>query len=251
VIGGNLLKQNIYDNPTFFEKYSSLRHSGATYNDFVEQPAIKSLISGLEGKSILDLGCGSGGFAKYCIDHGATNVVGVDISRNMINQARSKNKHENIEYVCIPIEDLDIPNVKFDLIISSLVVHYIEDYPALLNKVKALIHKKGEFIFSTEHPIVTAREQMNNWVKDQAGNKLHWALDHYHHEGKREQRWYIDGVIKYHRTISTLLNGLIEAGFTIEKILEPQAIPVGLQLMPKIINEKRRPSFIVIKAKLT
>jgi ubiquinone/menaquinone biosynthesis C-methylase UbiE len=245
------LKQNIYDNPIFFEKYSSLRDSGVTYNDFVEQPAIKSLISSLEGKSVLDLGCGDGGFAKYCIDNGATNVVGVDISSNMINQARVENKHENIKYLCMSIEDLDLPNENYDLIISSLAIHYIDDYPALLMKVNGLLQKNGEFIFSMEHPIVTARKEMNNWVKDKDGNKLHWALDDYQEEGKREQRWYMDGVIKYHRTISTLLNGLIEAGFTIKKIIEPQSIPAGIQQMPKIINEKRRPSFIVIKATLS
>ncbi|MBY0098456.1 class I SAM-dependent methyltransferase [Mesobacillus maritimus] len=245
------MKQNIYDNPTFFKKYSALRRSGLTYNDFVEQPAIKSLIFSLEGKSVLDLGCGDGRFAKYCIDHGAINVVGVDISSNMINQAKVENGHENIEYVCIPLEELEIPNDKFDMIISSLAIHYIEDYPALLKKVNGLLNKNGEFIFSTEHPIVTARKEMNNWVKDSDGNKVHWALDDYHEEGKREQSWYIDGVIKYHRTISTLLNGLIEAGFTIGKIIEPQSISTGIQQMPKIINEKRRPSFIVFKAILT
>jgi ubiquinone/menaquinone biosynthesis C-methylase UbiE len=245
------LKQNIFDNPTFFKKYSTLRNSGVTYNDFVEQPAIKSLISSLKGKSVLDLGCGDGNFAKYCIDHGAINVVGVDISSNMINQAKVENGHEKIEYVCMPIEELEIPNEKFDRIISSLAIHYIEDYPELLKKVNGLLHENGEFIFSTEHPIVTARKEMNNWVKDKNGNKLHWALDDYHEEGKREQQWYTDGVIKYHRTISSILNGLIEAGFTIEKIIEPQSISAGIQQMPKIINEKRRPSFIVIKAKLS
>jgi len=54
-------------------------------------------------------------------------------------------------------------------------------------------------------------------------------------------------VVKYHRTISTLINSLIKNGFTLEEIIEPQSIPVGLERMPKLINEKRRPSFIIIK----
>lgn len=52
------MKQNIYDNSTFFKDYINLRESGITYNDFIEQPAIKSMISNLKGKSVLDLGCG-------------------------------------------------------------------------------------------------------------------------------------------------------------------------------------------------
>lgn len=116
---------------------------------------------------------------------------------------------------------MDLPNQKFDLIISSLAIHYIEDYSNLIKKISGLLKKNGEFIFSTEHPIVTARKEMDNWVKDNEGIKLHWALDNYQEEGKREEHWYIDGVIKYHRTISTLINTLINNGFVLEKIIEP------------------------------
>ncbi|WP_397538089.1 class I SAM-dependent methyltransferase [Rummeliibacillus pycnus] len=243
------MKQNIYDNPIFFKNYSSLRESGVTYNDFVEQPAIKSVISALDDKCILDLGCGNGKFAKYCAENGASKVLGVDISRNMIESALKENNHEKIEYICMPMEDLEILNQKFDIIISSLAVHYIEDYSTLIEKVSNLLNNNGEFIFSTEHPIVTARKEMDNWEKDLDGNRLHWALDHYQEEGKREQHWYVDGVIKYHRTISTLINTLINNGLVLEKIIEPKSIPAGLEQMPQLISEERRPSFIVIKSR--
>jgi 2-polyprenyl-3-methyl-5-hydroxy-6-metoxy-1,4-benzoquinol methylase len=54
------MKQNIYDNDIFFKNYTSMRKTGVTFNDFVEQPAIKSAISSLNGKTVLDLGCGNG-----------------------------------------------------------------------------------------------------------------------------------------------------------------------------------------------
>lgn len=99
------MKQNIYDNSTFFKDYINLRESGITYNDFIEQPAIKSMISNLKGKSVLDLGCGDGHFSKYCVENGAEKVIGVDISNNMIERANKINKDNNIEFVCLPIED--------------------------------------------------------------------------------------------------------------------------------------------------
>ncbi|NRG44847.1 SAM-dependent methyltransferase, partial [Bacillus sp. CRN 9] len=43
------MKQNIYDNPTFFKEYTSLRESGLTYNDFLEQPAMKTAIGDING----------------------------------------------------------------------------------------------------------------------------------------------------------------------------------------------------------
>lgn len=63
----------------------------------------------------------------------------------------------------------------------------------------------------------------------------------------REQFWYIDGVVKYHRTISTLINELINNGFQIEKLSEPVATKKGIEAMPKIIKKTRRPSFLIIK----
>lgn len=243
------MKQNIYDHPDFFTKYKSLRDSGVTYNDFVEQPAMKSLIGELDGKSVLDIGCGTGVLSKYCIDQGAASVVAVDISTKMIAQAKADNYHQKIDYQCIAIEDLNVANQSFDLIISSLALHYIEDYESLVKKLSKRLIKNGHFIFSTEHPIVTARHGMNNWIKDVDGDKLHWGLDHYQDEGKREQHWYIDGVIKYHRTVSTLLNALINHKLAVVKIIEPQSIPEGIKQLPQLINEKRRPSFILIKSR--
>ena len=243
------MKQNIFDHEIFFEQYSNLRNSGVTYNDFIEQPALKSLIFTLEGKTLLDLGCGNGHFARYCVENGAAKVVGVDISKKMIEQAKMENSHDKIEYICMPIEDLHLQNQTFDIIISSLVMHYIKDYAAIIKKIGRLLHKDGRFIFSTEHPIATARIMENSWIKDSEGNKLHWALDDYQEEGVRETHWYIDGVIKYHRTISTLINTLIQNGFILEKMIEPQSIPAGIEQMPKLLNEKRRPSFLIIKSR--
>ncbi|MCM3388863.1 class I SAM-dependent methyltransferase [Ureibacillus chungkukjangi] len=244
------MKQNIYDNQVFFEQYTALRDSGVTANDFVEQPAIKSLLIAIEGKKVLDLGCGAGAFAKYCVEKGAAKVVAVDISKNMIEKARKENLHEKIDYLCSPIEELDLHNQTFDIIVSSLAIHYIEDYPKLIDKIKSLLIANGEFVFSTEHPLVTARKEViSNWVRDSEGNKLHWAVDHYKQEGKREGYWYVNGVVKYHRTVSTLINTLIEKGLTLERIIEPTSISGGIELRPKLIDEERRPSFIVIKAK--
>jgi ubiquinone/menaquinone biosynthesis C-methylase UbiE len=243
------MQQNIYDNPAFFEGYNKLRDSGITYNDFIEQPALKELLPDLKDKCILDLGCGAGQFASYCIKNGASKIMGVDISQNMISLAKTKNSHPRIEYVHSPIEDLELPSNYFDLVVSSLAIHYIEDYTALIQKINKCLKVNGIFVYSTEHPIVTARKKMNGWAKDESGNKLYYPLDNYQEEGKREQHWYVDGVVKYHRTISTLVNELITNGYVLEKIVEPLPIPEGLQAMPKIISEQRKPSFLIVKSR--
>ena len=73
---------------------------------------------------------------------------------------------------------------------------------------------------STEHPIYTARSSDEGWVVDAQGKHVAWALDHYAEEGLRVRQWFVPGVQRYHRTLSTLLNGLIDAGLVIERVME-------------------------------
>lgn len=82
------MKQNIYDNDTFFEKYQEIRARENNYNNLLEQPNFFSLIPNLENKVVLDIGCGMGNFAAYCISQGAKHVTGIDISSNMIAHAK-------------------------------------------------------------------------------------------------------------------------------------------------------------------
>ncbi|HEK9103899.1 TPA: class I SAM-dependent methyltransferase [Bacillus pseudomycoides] len=246
--GAYNMKQNIYDNSTFFEGYKKLRDSGINYNNFIEQPALKNSLPDLTNKKVLDLGGGMGEFTRYCINKGALEVVGVDISKNMIDVARRNNIHDKITFINSSVEDLEISKDYFNVVVSSLALHYVKDYGAVVNKINRFLKKGGTFVFSTEHPIVTARKKMNGWVTDENGKKLYFPIDNYQEEGQREQFWYIDGVVKYHRTISTLINELINNGFQLEKLSEPVAIKEGIEAMPKIINETRRPSFLIIKS---
>lgn len=240
------MKQNIYDDQEFFKMYKSLRETRITYNDFIEQPAIKRLIPQLNHLNVLDLGCGFGELSNYCIEQGATHVTGVDISVNMLSIA---NKHPQIHYIQSAMEDIDFKTNEFDLIVSSLAFHYIEDYSALISKIAKWLKPNGYLVFSTEHPLVLSPKHHKGWIKDSNNDVLHWPVDNYGEQGIRTEFWGIEGVIKYHRKISTLLNILIQNGLGIQEIEEPESTLEGLEKMPKLKNETKRPSFIVIKAR--
>ena len=53
-----MAKQNIYDNETFFEGYKKIRDNEINANNLFEIPALFSMIPELNGKKVLDLGCG-------------------------------------------------------------------------------------------------------------------------------------------------------------------------------------------------
>ncbi len=104
-------------------------------------------------------------------------------------------------------------------------------------------------MYSTEHPVYTARDPADGWVVDDQGNRLHWALDGYADEGLREQRWFVEGVRKYHRTMASLLNGLIDAGLAVERVLEPVPDADTLRRRPDYADEARRPPFLLVRAR--
>ncbi|OZQ60761.1 SAM-dependent methyltransferase [Paenibacillus sp. VTT E-133280] len=242
------MQQNIYDNSEFFQMYKNLRESRITYNDFIEQPAIRGLLPTLQDLNVLDLGCGFGEMANYMIDNNASHVTGVDISEKMLAMA---GKRPQIRYVQGSMAEIDFNSNEFDLVVSSLAFHYVEDYKTLISRISDWIKPNGHLVFSTEHPVVLSNKSQSGWVKDPDQNILHWPIDNYGEEGLRSQFWGIDGVIKYHRKLSTLLNTLIQNGLAIEEIVEPESNLEGLEKMPKLINERRRPSFILIKARKT
>jgi len=242
------VKQNIYDDPIFFNGYKQLRETGSNLNNILEQPALKAALPDLQHKRILDLGSGMGHFAMYCIRKGALKVTGVEISKNMISYAKLNNRHEKIEYILSPIEDQEFLSESFDLIVSSLTLHYIKNYESIIEKVYKWLINSGLFIFTIEHPVCTAMNPMDGWIKDEVGNKLYWPIDHYGTEGKRVSRWFVDGVVKYHRKISTLVNGLLFTGFKIVQMIEPDPTQEALAQNPNLISEIRRPPFLIIKS---
>jgi SAM-dependent methyltransferase len=80
------MKQNIYDNESFFNQYEQMRseEKEKNANDLIEIPNFRSLMPDVKEKSILDLGCGAGESDIYFKSLGAKYVLGTDISENMI-----------------------------------------------------------------------------------------------------------------------------------------------------------------------
>ena len=90
-------RQNLSDNDEFFAGYSRARENPVVMNYKVEQPEMRALLPDVAGASALDLGCGAGDFARWMIEQGATSVLGIEPSKNMLDVARKKSSPE-IEY---------------------------------------------------------------------------------------------------------------------------------------------------------
>jgi SAM-dependent methyltransferase len=239
------MKQNKYDEPEFFAEYSRMPRSIHGLGAGMEWGTFQALLPDLRDKRVLDLGCGFGWHCRYVHEHGAIKVVGIDLSEKMLARARATTDAPEIEYRRCAIEDIDFAVNEFDIVISSLALHYVEPFDLVCRKIHRCLVPNGLFLFSVEHPIFTALPAQT-WFYGPSGERLHWPVDHYQDEGRRQTNWLTENVIKYHRTLATYVNTLIEAGFRIARLEEPKPAPELTD--PDEKDQSRRPPFLVVAA---
>lgn len=241
--------QNVYDNQDFFKEYKSMRDRKINANELIEIPIMKTMLPNLKGKDILDLGCGEGEMSQYFADCGANSVHGLDISENMIKEAEKQNKHKNVRFEKMAMEEIGQIKEKFDVVFSSLAFHYIEDFEKLMQDISCLLKDDGILLFSQEHPLVLASilpEGMPKYI-DVEGKRVFNLCD-YNINGERKFNWNIEGVVKFHRNFSTIINSIINAGMRIEEIQESYASEEAIKIVAKYKYQKDRPYFIFVKA---
>lgn len=241
------MTQNIYDDPSFFDAYSKMGRSLHGLAGAAEWPALRALLPDVRGLKVVDLGCGYGWFCRWAQEQGALSVLGLDVSAKMLERARSFSGDSAITYAKADLEQLDIPPASFDLAYSSLAFHYIEDLRGLLDKIHRALVPGASLIFSIEHPIYMAPRNPD-WLIDADGRKS-WPLDNYQHEGPRVTNWLADSVVKQHRTMGTLLNQLIAAGFAIAHVQEWGPTDAEVAERPELAEERERPMMLLVSAR--
>ena len=242
------MKQNKYDEDSFFRKCSQMDRSVKGLAGAGEWKTLERMLPDFHGKRVLDLGCGFGWHCRYAAEHGATSVTGVDISEKMLARAASRENTDIINYICMPMEDIDFPPSSFDIVISSLAFHYTRDFPRICREVSHCLGSGGAFVFSVEHPVFTAQGRQD-WHYDGSGGIMHWPVDGYFAEGPRKAVFLGEEVTKYHRTLTTYLGALAANGFEIIAVEEPQPSGELLNTVPGMRDELRRPMMLIISAR--
>lgn len=242
------MPQNIYDQPDFFAGYNQFRRSREGLVGAPEWPTLQAMLPPLAGLRVLDLGCGFGAFARWAGEMGAERVLGVDLSQNMLDRARAETHDSAVTYIQGDIEQLQREAASFDLVYSSLALHYIESFDAVCGCVQHLLAPGGHFVFSVEHPIFTAPSNPG-WQTDPGGAAI-WPLNQYLREGPRVTEWITAGVIKQHRTLASYVTSLLAHGFQLTHLNEWGPDAAQLAAHPEWANEVDRPPFLLIGARL-
>ncbi|KAL1881923.1 hypothetical protein Daus18300_000977 [Diaporthe australafricana] len=289
--------QNIYDNPIFFELYSEFPRAKEGEKGASEWPELLQMLPhDLNGKRVLDLACGEGWFARWCVSRGAKTVDACDISVNMLRKAEGLTKgpkttssastsasslgecgvgHHGsrvedpsedglIKFTRVDLETLQLPSETFDLVFCGLALHYVKNLGGLMRQVHSSLVPGGLFVYSIEHPFLTApvspkfiktptTNNNNTSIINKAGGAGagevdQWTVDSYFAEGVRSVDWIVDGVIKQHRTLTSYFEAMREAGFEVEKMDEWGATNQAGRKHPDWV-EGVIPRFLLVKAR--
>lgn len=238
--------KNIYDSDVFFDEYAKMDRSRRGLAGAGEWHQLEHLFPDLQGRRVLDLGCGYGWHCQYAASRGASEVLGIDGSFRMISEAKRRCAGGHISYEVCALEEFAYPPDRYDLVVSNLVLHYVADLDTVYRDVYQTLRAGGVFLFNIEHPVFTAGIRQE-WMRDAGGEILCWPVDRYFCPGQRDTVFLGTHVTKQHHTLTQILMGLRRAGFLLDAVEEAQP-PEELQGLPEMAGELRRPMMLLVRA---
>lgn len=192
-------------------------------HEYLEKPAMRSLLPDLHGKSVLCVGCGTGEECSYLHANGAKRVVGIDAAEKMI--ALAQKGYPEIEFYAMDMEEVDFEYESFDFVYSSLALHYVEHPGKTLKSIFNVIRPGGHFLFSTHHPIFQIKR---NEEADDDTRRSYFSVF------QVDETWFGDfDVSFYHRPFDSIINAIIKSGFQIVSFMEPQPLEEMKKRDPK------------------
>jgi SAM-dependent methyltransferase len=145
-----------YDDDDVFAIYMARRERPDNANDTLEKPVLLELMGDPAGKRLLDLGCGAAAIGRWALQAGCQRYAGIEISANMVAAARQTLAGTDGQVEHASVEEWTYPPAAFDLVISRLALHYVDALATVFARVYDTLAPGGRFIFSVEHPVLTA-----------------------------------------------------------------------------------------------
>ncbi|MCG3845043.1 class I SAM-dependent DNA methyltransferase [Photobacterium damselae] len=219
------------------KRYDAVAQSNI-YNALLERPSTIALLSPLSEKTVLDMGCGSGIYAQYFLTHNVNYLTCIDASSEMIELVKAKHGSNVNAYVQDLSQGLpQEPDNLYDAIICPLVLHYLEDLPALFQEAYRVLKKGGYMVFSMHHPFA-------DFECSVTGN--------YYEREQIEEEWDTVGepvtVRFYRRSLTEITEALNAAGFVISRLTEGVVAKEAKQISPETYERlSRNPNFIFIR----
>lgn len=192
-----------------------------TYNAYYERPATIALLGDIRGKNVLDVGCGAGQLTEYLVEHGA-KVTASDVSAEMVRLAKIR-VGDRAGFVVTDIEEplTFADDGSFDIVVASLVLHYLRDWEPVLREFRRVLRPNGAVVFSTHHPTMDWELSPGDYFATRQITEM-WK------KGSGEFE-----VTFWRRPLTEMTRAIAAAGFLIEQLVEPQPVPELRERSPR------------------
>jgi SAM-dependent methyltransferase len=215
------------------------------HNAYYDRPAVLGLLPDLTGKRVFDAGSGTGIYAREMLARGTAFILGVDVSEGMLKLNRERNAAAlNAGRLELREADLAQPisfvaDASFDVVVAPLMLDYIRDWRVTMCEFYRALRPGGVLVFSCSHPFF---------------DFIYFKTEHYFETEYVEATWngFSEPIVMkgYRRPLSEAIAPVLEAGFALDKLVEPlpteqykQADPEGYERL------MRSPNFICIRAR--
>jgi SAM-dependent methyltransferase len=220
------------------EEYAA-RVATKAHNAYYDRPAVISLLPPLEGKRVLDAGCGPGVLAEWLRVRGA-DVVALDVSPSMVRIARERLGSAARVVEADLARPLDfLADASFDLVVSALAMDYVRDWVSVFREFFRVLRAPGDLVFSAGHPFDEFFD--------------HHRGGNYFEVERVQMEWTGFGhpvlVPYYRRPLGAMVDSILGAGFVLERLLEPRPTPQFKERDPADYEKlMRQPGFICFRA---
>jgi len=183
------------------------------------------LLGDVQGRRILEIGCGAGQCGRWLITQGAS-AIGLELSSRQLAHSHELDTRSGVRLPVVQADAVHLPFAadSFDLVCSAYgAMPFVADAGGVLAEVARVLRPGGRFVFSVSHPI--------RWCfLDEPGEEGLYAVSSYF-----DRRPYVEEdaqgravYVEHHRTVGDWVRLITGAGFHLTDLTEPEWV-VGNQ----------------------